>query len=226
MILNSIIPWGRNLKEYKDMFVLSDDELENASILGCGDGPASFNAEVTALGGRVVSIDPTYQFNATQIASRIDEVALEVMAEVRKNRDDFVWRYISNPEELYIIRMSAMQRFLADFQKGKEEGRYRYEMLPSLSFKDKKFDIALSSHFLFLYTKHLDEEFHKDAICEMLRVANEVRIFPLVTLSGERSSYVDSVIKYFKKQGYTCKITKTDYEFQKGGDEMLSIKQL
>jgi hypothetical protein len=43
MILNSIIHWGRNLKEYKDMFVLSDDELENASILGCGDGPASFN---------------------------------------------------------------------------------------------------------------------------------------------------------------------------------------
>jgi len=116
-----------------------------------------------------------------------------------------------------------MQRFLVDFQKGKEEGRYRYEMLPSLSFKDKEFDIVLSSHFLFLYTKHLDEEFHKDAICEMLRVANEVRIFPLVTLSGERSSYVDSVIKYFKRQGYACKITKTDYEFQKAGDEMLSI---
>jgi len=63
-------------------------------------------------------------------------------------------------------------------------------------------------------------------LCEMLRVANEVRIFPLVTLSGKRSSYVDSVIKHFTKQGYTCKIIKTDYEFQKGGDEMLSIKQL
>ena len=38
-------PWGRNLAEYSAMFKLSSTELE-ASILGCGDGPASFNAEM------------------------------------------------------------------------------------------------------------------------------------------------------------------------------------
>ncbi len=60
MILNSIVPWVRNLSEYVDMFNLTEYELKNSKILGCGDGPASFNAEVTALGGSAVSLDPTY----------------------------------------------------------------------------------------------------------------------------------------------------------------------
>ena len=226
MILNSIVPWGRNVSEYREMFNLTDDTLKNSKILGCGDGPASFNAEVTALGGSVVSIDPTYQFTTEQIASRIDEVALEVMAEVRKKQEDFVWKNIANPDALYEMRMSAMQIFLADFKRGKEEGRYRYEMLPNLSFKKAQFDLALSSHFLFLYSEHLDEQFHQDAIDEMLRVANEVRIFPLVTLSGEVSRHLTPIMEYLEDKNYSCTVVKTEYEFQKGGNEMLQIKHV
>jgi len=225
MILNSIVPWGRNLSEYKYMFRLTENELKNTKILGCGDGPASFNAEVTALGGRVVSIDPTYQFTTKELEGRIDVVADEIMTEVRKKQEDFVWKNIPNPDALYTMRMSAMQMFLTDFSQGKEEGRYKHEMLPSLSFENAAFDLALSSHFLFLYSEHLDEQFHKDAIDEMLRVANEVRIFPLVTLRGEISTYLLPIIAYLEERGYRCEIVKTAYEFQRGGDEMLLIKK-
>jgi len=223
MKLKNIVPWGRKLSEYKDMFNLREDELKNYQILGCGDGPASFNAEVTALGGKVVSIDPSYQFTTKEIASRIDEVALEVMAEVRKKQKDFVWKNIANPDVLYTMRMSAMQIFLEDFKEGKEQGRYKYEMLPSLSFNDAQFDLALSSHFLFLYSEHLDKDFHFDAIDEMLRVAKEVRIFPLVTLSGEVSIYLEQVMDYLQAKGYRYEVVKTSYAFQNGGDEMLRI---
>ena len=226
MILNSIVPWGRNLSEYVGMFNLTEYELKNSKFLGCGDGPASFNAEVTALGGRVVSVDPTYQFTAEQIAGRIDEVALEVMAEVHKKQEDFVWKNIANPEALYNMRMSAMQTFLADFMCEKEEGRYRYEMLPNLSFEKAQFDLALSSHFLFLYSEHLDEQFHKDVIDEMIRVAKEVRIFPLVTLSGEVSKHLAPMVDYLEAKNYSCTVFKTKYEFQKGGNEMLAIKRV
>ncbi len=226
MILNSIVPWGRNLSEYVDMFHLTEYEITNNTILGCGDGPASFNAEVTALGGSVVSIDPTYQFTTEQIGSRIDEVAEEVMAEVRKKQEDFVWKNIANPEALYNMRMSAMQIFLADFMCEKEEGRYRYEMLPNLSFEKAQFDLALSSHFLFLYSEHLDEQFHKDAIDEMIRVAKEVRIFPLVTLSGEVSKHLAPMVDYLEAKNYSCTVFKTKYEFQKDGNEMLAIKRV
>ncbi len=40
--LNSVVPWGRNLAEYRLMFELSDEDMKK-KIAGFGDGPASFN---------------------------------------------------------------------------------------------------------------------------------------------------------------------------------------
>ncbi|MFN9173477.1 MAG: SAM-dependent methyltransferase, partial [Synechocystis sp.] len=70
MKLEKVVPWGRTLEEYKSMFSLSETDL-TAKILGCGDGPASFNAEMIELGHHVVSIDPIYQFSAEQIEQRV-----------------------------------------------------------------------------------------------------------------------------------------------------------
>jgi len=223
--LADIVPWGRTLLEYEEMFFLSEDDLKS-KILGCGDGPASFNATLTRSGGSVVSVDPTYVFSKEQFASRIDEVSEVVMAQVRQNADAFVWKNIANPDALYDMRMSAMKQFLQDYDAGKKEGRYLEASLPHLPFKEQQFDLALSSHFLFLYSEHIDEQFHKEAIAEMLRVAKEVRIFPLVTLTGEVSPYLDSIIEYFNANGYVCKVVKTKYEFQKSGDEMLQIQRV
>lgn len=41
--LNSVVPWGRNIDEYREMFLLSDDDMK-MNIAGFGDGPASFKA--------------------------------------------------------------------------------------------------------------------------------------------------------------------------------------
>lgn len=43
-----------------------------------------------------------------------------------------------------------------DFPQGRIEGRYLPQSAPVLSFPDGSFDLALSSHFLFLYSDHLD----------------------------------------------------------------------
>lgn len=60
----------------------------------------------------------------------------------------------------------------------------------------------------------------------MLRVANEVRIFPLVTLEGKYSKHLDGMMGYFKSLGYKVDIVSTTYEFQKGGYEMLQIEKV
>jgi hypothetical protein len=49
------------LGEYRRMFSLSEVDLQSR-ILGCGDGSASFNAEMNAQGRRVISGDPIYAF--------------------------------------------------------------------------------------------------------------------------------------------------------------------
>lgn len=222
MKLENIVPWGRNLSEYVAMFLLTKDDL-NGKILGCGDGPSSFNTEVDLNGGSVVSVDPLYAYSKQEIMQRIDEVSDEVMEQVVKHKDDFVWKSILSPDMLYEMRIESMTEFLMDYNEGKEEGRYIAEKLPKLSFEDDQFDLALSSHFLFLYSDHLDEAFHVKSLLEMLRVAKEVRVFPLVDLKGEKSVHIESVIKELTALGYHASIIKTGYEFQKGGDEMLKI---
>ncbi|MDD3592811.1 MAG: class I SAM-dependent methyltransferase [Sulfurovum sp.] len=224
MKLENIVPWGRNLSEYRSMFLLSDLELRS-KIVGCGDGPASFNAEVTALGGIVVSVDPLYRFSKMQIVKRIDEVADEVLEQVKQNEKDFVWHTIPSPDALYTLRMEAMQQFLDDYEEGKKEGRYIEGALPDFSFEENQFDLALSSHFLFLYSEHLDEAFHLCAIEEMLRIAKEARIFPLVTLEGDLSPHLEGIMEVLEEEGYDIEVMSTAYEFQQGGDKMLKIRR-
>lgn len=109
--LEKVVPWGRSYDEYVDMFALTEADL-GLRILSCGDGPAAFNAELTKRGGNVVSIDPVYVFDATQIRNRIDETYDTVMAQMQKNQDDYVWESIPTVEQLGRVRMSAMETFL------------------------------------------------------------------------------------------------------------------
>jgi len=75
-----------------------------------------------------------------------------------------------------------------------------------------------------LYSEHLDFEFHLKAILEMLRVAKEVRIFPLMTLKNEPSPYVEKILEELEKLGYVAQVLKTNYEFQQGANEMLKVE--
>ena len=222
MKLENVIPWGRNLKEYKEMGLFSDND-KNKKILGCGDGPASVNKELTQMGVDIISIDPIYQFTKEQIAQRIDETSSVVSEQLRLNSEDFVWKNIKDVDELISLRLHAMKKFLNDYELGKEQGRYQYQELPKLNFKDKAFDLAWSSHFLFLYSEHFDEQFHTDALKEMLRVAKEVRIFPLLDLNNNPSKHLDLVLHYLEKNGYIYEIIQSNYEFQRGATEVLKI---
>ena len=64
--LEHVVPWGRSFDEYRRMFTLADADLD-LTIIGCGDGPASFNAEATLRGGRITSCDPIYRFEKSRI---------------------------------------------------------------------------------------------------------------------------------------------------------------
>ena len=221
--LDKVVPWGRSYDEYVSMFDLTENDLV-LRILGCGDGPAAFNSALTKRGGNVISIDPIYVFDAAQIKSRVSDTYETVITQMRKNKNDYVWGAIPSVEQLGNVRMSAMETFLADFEIGKQEGRYIAGELPSLPFESGRFDIALSSHFLFLYSAHLSAEFHLQALQEMLRVAHEVRVFPLLALDSAPSPHLDFVSKYLENHGFGVEVKRVPYEFQRGGNEMLVIK--
>lgn len=222
---NEAVPWGRNFNEYRHMFSLTDADL-GRKILGCGDGPASFNAHMTAKGQRVVSCDPLYQFTAGQIQKRIDVTYQIVIEQTRLNANKFVWETIASPDALGQIRMAAMADFLADYSQGSMDGRYVAAELPDLPFVDQSFDIALCSHFLFLYSDHFSLDFHRQAIQAMCRVAGEARIFPILDYNANRSPFVDPLLDHLTKSGYSVNIEPVDYEFQRGGNQMLRVSRL
>jgi hypothetical protein len=222
MKLSSIVPWGRSLAEYRAMFALSEVDLERR-ILGCGDGPASFNAELTAAGGKVVSMDPVYCFSAAEIQSRIQRVYPGIISQLARNADDYHWTSFRDPGHVGSVRMSAMGRFLADYESGLEEGRYIEASLPELPLFDKEFDLALVSHLLFLYSDQIDAIQHLSSILELCRVAGEVRIFPLLSLDGTLSPHLAPVMKELERLGYQAERFKVAYQFQKGANEMLRV---
>jgi hypothetical protein len=222
--LEQVVPWGRSFDEYCRMFALSDDDLARR-ILGCGDGPASFNAHATRRGAAVISCDPIYQWDATQIRERIAVTYDQILDQTSQNADEFVWDSIRSVDELGTVRMAAMEDFLADFERGKADGRYVTAGLPALPLADESFDLALCSHLLFLYSRQLDEDFHQRSVRELLRVAREVRIFPLLALGGERSPFVAGITAATRTAGCQVTIERVPYEFQRGGNEMIRIRR-
>lgn len=218
---NKAIPWGRNFDEYRRMFALSDEDLRGR-ILGCADGPASFNVELTARGGSVVSADPIYSLSPEDIAERIEVARDLVMRDTYKSLGDYCWDVIPSPDALEAARMGAMAAFLEDFRRG-DSARYVPAVLPELPFENRQFDLALCSHFLFLYSEQFDCEFHVAGIEELLRVAAEVRVFPLLDMKSRKSAHLGPILERLECWGRTGTIERVAYEFQIGACEMLRI---
>jgi len=220
--LDQIVPWGRSRKEYELMFSLSAVELSRG-VLDCGGGPASFTAEVSACNYRAVAIDPIYHYTSQEIRARFDATADSMLAQVRATPADWVWSYHRNPEALLANRRAALDGFLADYDPGLREGRYVEAKLPALPFDSASFGLAVCSHLLFLYSDLLSLDFHIESLRELCRVAGEVRIFPLLTLSGKQSPHLAAVRSALQAKGWESEVAAVDYELQRGGNQMLRV---
>ncbi len=214
-----VVPWGRSHAEYLRMFDLRPAE-QRLRILGCGDGPASFNREMARRGSSVVSIDPLYALSAEQIEARIQETYRDVIEQTRSEQHRFVWDVIPSVEELGRVRMRAMRAFLDDYEAGRREGRYVCGELPALPVESGSFDLALCSHLLLFYAEQLSLDFHRDALAELGRVASEIRIFPVVDVNGEPSPHLEPMLDELGRRG---ELVRVPYEFQRGGNQMLRI---
>lgn len=216
--LAEIVPWGRNRDEYERMFALTPTDQQKR-ILDAGGGPASFNATWP---GPVVSIDPVYAYSADQIHKRIESTFELIIGNLKTNSTGYLWEKISSPEDLGAVRMAAMQVFLEDYR-ARREGRYVAGMLPYLPFAPDSFDLALCSHLLFTYSSIMDYATHETATLDLLRLAPEVRIFPLIDTSGHDSPHLKPLRERLAVLGHASEIVPVDYHFQRGANTMLKI---
>ncbi|MFI8971904.1 hypothetical protein ACIGO9_03380 [Nocardia asteroides] len=215
---------SRSLDEYRAMFALTEDDL-GRRILDCPSGAAEFTAEICGRGGDVTACDLAYANNG------LERVAAGAVAQaergnryVRAHQDLYAWSFFAGPDEHLRQRSAAAARFAAHTEH--DAGRYVAGRLPTLPFPDSDFELALSSHLLFSYAADLDYEFHLRAVLELTRVAREVRIFPLVPVGSDtRYPLLDMLLAELGEHDVLGRIVDVDYEFQKGGNEMLVCRR-
>jgi hypothetical protein len=215
---------ARSYEEYVAMFGLDETDL-SATILDCPGGAASFCAEAQARGIAVTAVDPVYAADATWLREHAVDEAIRGNRHTAASLESFSWTFFTDIDDHLQRRTSAARSFGKHF--GGRRTPYVAAALPSLPFRDRAFDLVLSSHFLFMYADRLDDHFHYLAAAEMLRVARrEVRIFPLVADPGtDTGPLLRSLRKRLSEASATCEMRPSRYEFQRGGDEILVISR-
>ena len=63
------------------------------------------------------------------------------------------------------------------------------------------------------------------AIRELCRVADEVRIFPLLALGSSPSPFVNQTVEQLRTSGHDVSIEGVPYEFQRGANQMMRIRR-
>jgi hypothetical protein len=210
---------ARPLVEYRAMLGLSEADLAGRRILDCPGGGSSFVAEASALGADAVAVDPLYASSDAEIAARVRRDVLRGNRFVREHPERYVWTWFRSADHHRDLRGEGGERFVRDLAAHRE--RYVAAALPNLPFADGAFDLALSSHLLFTYADRHDFAFHVDAVRELTRVAAEARFFPLVDLTPRRYPLLDELVTALAAEGIEARVTPVDYEFQRGGNEML-----
>lgn len=173
----------------------------------------------------MTACDIAYHYSEEDLKNKGHHDIKHTMEQMEKSQSNFVWNFFKNIEGLRKHRETALIDCTSDMKDSSE--RYVPATLPTLPFKDEEFDLLLSAHFLFMYGDRLDYEFHIKTIKELLRVTKEeVRIFPLVDLTGKRYEYLDTIINYLNNQSCHVEEVQVPYEFQKNANSMLKIKKL
>lgn len=223
--LTDIVLLGRTFDEYCRMFALNAQTLERDVILDVASGVSSFCAEASRAGARVTASDRVYSFSASEIAAKCALDLEMVMAQLPGIADLYVWDFFPDIAALTRQREHAYTTFVEDFA-ARGQQRYVPVTYPQTPFADGQFTLALVSHFLFLYEEHLSYDFHRQTLRELLRITSkEIRIFPLINLKGQRSAHLTTLLNDPEFAAYEKTIRRVEYEFMRGGNEMLELRK-
>lgn len=217
--LNRVVLLGRTLEEYRRFFGLDLEQLRGRRILDVAAGVSSFTAEASALGLNVTAFDRIYSTPVEELERRcahdLDEVAGAI-----GDKPVYKWDFYKSPQGMRAFRERAFRAFIDDFRM--KRGRYVAGELPNLPFGSAEFDLTLVSYLLLVYEDQLSYDFHKETLCELLRVTGgEIRVYPIVTFEASPSKYLERLRAEFADCEF--QIVATDFEFLRGSASYLRI---
>ncbi|WEK53156.1 MAG: class I SAM-dependent methyltransferase [Candidatus Cohnella colombiensis] len=188
----------RSYEEYEAMFSLKEVDWSNQIVLDVAGGASSFTAQVIAKGARANAVDPFFAGLTEHVIEAARREIDVSSGKIAANADAYDWSFYGSPERHRSIRLQSLERFAEDFRQDLARERYVAASLPHLPFADNQFSFIVCSHFLFLYADQFGEEFHENALRELLRVlapGGQLRIYPLVTLKWEYCEFIPNLIE-------------------------------
>lgn len=223
-MLKKFILWGHRLTDYQEMFNLSDEALKEKHIVEFGAGATSFNTEMAKLGHKVISIDPMYEHPLAEIKKMVLEVFDETVCKIKQHPEKY---NLKGADELAVLlskRKEGMQLFFDDFETGRKQGRY---LSPNEFYAQNQnayvFDLALITHHLFVNYEDKEIDKHVELILQMIRLAGEVNIFPLIDKYGKNSVLLGPVMLALQQQNLGLEVCQVGSQLQKSGNAMLRV---
>ena len=213
---------SRSYAEYEAFFALGPGDLAGA-VLDCSSGASGFVAVANARGGQATAVDPVYALGSAALGPEARAALTTGGAIVDRHEDRFTWSWYGSRERRDDLRREALAAFLADLEA--HPATYVAGALPHLPFTAGAFDLALCSHLLFTWSDVFDEAWHEAALLELLRVAREVRVFPLVVQGpGDPVPFLPVLVDRLEGLGHRAEVVDVPYEFQRGASRMLAVR--
>lgn len=207
-----------SLDDYRQMFDLTDADT-HASILDYPAGFSSFNAEMNKAGLRVTSADPSYELSADEMLAHVEKQLAGLHEHFEQHKHTLVEQRVLN--QLLNEARATAQVFCEDFLQGRMDGRYETVRMPGLPYQDNEFDLVVSSHWLF--SDHPDSFYQMQTLREMVRVAGECRIFPVLDVTGEVSPSLGPVMMQLQQENYGVEVREVSFSLQQHGNAMLRV---
>jgi SAM-dependent methyltransferase len=140
------------------------------------------------------------------------------------HEDRFVWTWYGSRERRDRMLSDALEAFRTGLDT--HPATYVPGALPELPYAADAFDLALCSHLLFTWSDLLDEEWPERALLELLRVARQVRVFPLVVQgTAEPVPFLPRTLDRLRALGHRADVVQVPYEFHCGANAMLGLNR-
>ena len=209
----------RPLFDYRREFALTDDDLTGGRILDCPGGASPFGAQVRARGGEVISVDPAYARDAEDIRGMVEQNLAATPDWIRTKGDAIDWSDLGSENALVRAFEPAADLFFTDFAAHPEH--YLAASLPDLPLPDRHARLALSSFLLFAYPDVFDLDAHVASLRELVRVADEARVFPLVDADASPYPHLDELRRILADEGIRTELRSTTATYSIGADHAL-----
>ena len=216
--LPTLNAFSYSFDEVMDMFALTQDELK-MRILHYNAGISSFAATMHFRDGMVIAADAIYSESAPNLEKQILQGQQALKKEIETYPERFALK--QSVETWLTAHEGRNVLFLEDFEAGKTQKRYIAASLPHLPFEGEAFDLVLVAHHFFMQAKNLETMLAD--LAELTRVANEVRIFPLLSDSASLPHSVGEIAAHLQHLGLGVEIKSSHFELQKQGNALMRV---